>query len=262
MWNKSRTWTPCNSVHPESILQAIVRPSCWQLNFGGNWFIKQHNVPKHSSKSTSDWLKHKRIKVLEQTSQSLDINWNALIRLCLNECQKKTLNKLKKQCCEEKRAKILPSQWFDRLIVCWRLYLPNAKLQSDDFVLSLLTWVTFDYWLNSGCNSNSGWKCNLSPGCLFHASHQNTDFCKHELHFQQMDDLLWDHVLALICVMFTSSHYTIHHAPIWHAFHCTVWHRLKTRCYCVSSVSLHDCLTIMLIRAYPNPTCAMKQCTL
>lgn len=63
-----------------------MRPSVPQ-KLGGNWVMQQDNDPKHSSTSTTEWLKKKRIKVLHWHSESPDLNliWNAVWELCMME---------------------------------------------------------------------------------------------------------------------------------------------------------------------------------
>uniref|UniRef100_A0A8D0A0Z2 Tc1-like transposase DDE domain-containing protein n=1 Tax=Sander lucioperca TaxID=283035 RepID=A0A8D0A0Z2_SANLU len=39
-----------------------------------NWTLQHDNDPKHTSKSTKDWLKTKKWRVLEWPSQSPDLN--------------------------------------------------------------------------------------------------------------------------------------------------------------------------------------------
>ena len=56
-----------------SILESVWR-CVWQLKLGWNCVMQQDNDPKHSSKSTTERPKKKRIKVLQWSSQSLDIN--------------------------------------------------------------------------------------------------------------------------------------------------------------------------------------------
>ncbi|KAK3507430.1 hypothetical protein QTP70_020631 [Hemibagrus guttatus] len=38
------------------------------------WILQQDNDPKHTSKSTSEWLKKNKMKTLEWPSQSPDLN--------------------------------------------------------------------------------------------------------------------------------------------------------------------------------------------
>ncbi len=63
-----------NSAHNQKILKENVRPSVWDLKLKCTWVMLQYNDPKHTSKSTSEWLKKNKIKVLEWPSQSPDLN--------------------------------------------------------------------------------------------------------------------------------------------------------------------------------------------
>ena len=58
----------------ESILESNVRPSVWQPKLGWNWVIQQDDDPKHSSRSTTEWRKRLRIKVLQWVSRSPNVN--------------------------------------------------------------------------------------------------------------------------------------------------------------------------------------------
>lgn len=49
----------------QNIIESHLRPSVWQLRLGPNWVMQQDNGHKHTSKSTTEWLKNKRINVLQ-----------------------------------------------------------------------------------------------------------------------------------------------------------------------------------------------------
>uniref|UniRef100_A0A8C4XI61 Tc1-like transposase DDE domain-containing protein n=1 Tax=Erpetoichthys calabaricus TaxID=27687 RepID=A0A8C4XI61_ERPCA len=55
-------------------MTANVRPSVRQLKLKRSWVLQQDNDPKHTSKSTSEWLKKTKMKTLEWPSQSPDLN--------------------------------------------------------------------------------------------------------------------------------------------------------------------------------------------
>ncbi len=63
-----------NSALYQKILKENVQPSVCDLKLKRTWVMQQDNDPKHTSKSTSEWLKKNKIKVLEWPSQSLDLN--------------------------------------------------------------------------------------------------------------------------------------------------------------------------------------------
>ncbi len=72
-----------NSALYQKILKENVRSSvCDKLRC--TWVLKQHNDPKHTSKSTSEWLKRNKIKVLEWPTQSPYLNpVEMLVHSCL-----------------------------------------------------------------------------------------------------------------------------------------------------------------------------------
>jgi len=71
--------------------------------------MQQDNDPKNTSKSTTEWLKKKRIKVLHWPSQRQDLNLTEIMHQDLKRAEyKQRLANLKvmKQRCKEERAKI------------------------------------------------------------------------------------------------------------------------------------------------------------
>uniref|UniRef100_A0A9J7ZRY6 Transposase n=1 Tax=Cyprinus carpio carpio TaxID=630221 RepID=A0A9J7ZRY6_CYPCA len=58
----------------QKILKENVRPSFHDLKLKRTWVLQQDNDPKHTSKSTSEWLKKNKMKTLEWPSQSPDLN--------------------------------------------------------------------------------------------------------------------------------------------------------------------------------------------
>ena len=66
-------WTMNSSGH-QSVLEDIYESTCLTAD---DWLKLDHvtgNDPKHSSRSTSEWKKNKRIQVLERSSQSPDVS--------------------------------------------------------------------------------------------------------------------------------------------------------------------------------------------
>ncbi|KAF7653860.1 hypothetical protein LDENG_00077700 [Lucifuga dentata] len=62
-----------NSALNQKILKEIIKSSVCKLKLKHNWVLQQDNDPKHKSKFTSEWLKRKKMKVLECPSQSPDL---------------------------------------------------------------------------------------------------------------------------------------------------------------------------------------------
>ncbi|KAK3550030.1 hypothetical protein QTP86_018655, partial [Hemibagrus guttatus] len=63
-----------NSAVYQKILKENVRPSVCVLELKRTWVLQQDNDPKHTSKSTSECLKKNKMKTLEWSSQSPDLN--------------------------------------------------------------------------------------------------------------------------------------------------------------------------------------------
>ncbi|KAF7649459.1 hypothetical protein LDENG_00141170, partial [Lucifuga dentata] len=102
-----------NSSVYQSILDEHVKVSARKLYLGTKWILQQDNDPKHSSKSTVEWLQKNRIKVLPWPSQSPDLNpiemlWRDL-KAAVHQRKPSNLTQLKQYCMEE-WAKISPSR--------------------------------------------------------------------------------------------------------------------------------------------------------
>ena len=111
-----------NSALYQRILQENVRPSVRELKLKRSWVMQQDNDPKHTSKSTSEWLKNKKFKVLEWPSQSPDLNPIEMLWQDLKQAvhaRKPTNVTELKQFCMEEWAKI-PPRHCERLINNYR----------------------------------------------------------------------------------------------------------------------------------------------
>uniref|UniRef100_A0AAY4B9U9 Transposase n=1 Tax=Denticeps clupeoides TaxID=299321 RepID=A0AAY4B9U9_9TELE len=100
-----------NSTVYQKILKVNVRPSVCQLKLKRSWVLQQDNDPKHTSKSTSEWLKKNKKNTLEWPSQSPNLNpiemlWQDLA----SELQ---------QFCKDEWAKIPPERC-KRLVTSYR----------------------------------------------------------------------------------------------------------------------------------------------
>uniref|UniRef100_A0A8C4X9Y5 Transposase n=1 Tax=Erpetoichthys calabaricus TaxID=27687 RepID=A0A8C4X9Y5_ERPCA len=111
-----------NSTVYQKILKENVRPSVRQLKLKRSWVLQQDNDPKHTSKSTSEWLKKNKMKTLEWPSQSPDLNPIEMLWHDLKKAvhARKPSNKAElQQFCKDEWAKIPPERC-KRLIASYR----------------------------------------------------------------------------------------------------------------------------------------------
>lgn len=107
-----------NSTVYQKVLEEHVRPSVRKLKLKRNWTMQHDNDPKHTSKSTKDWLKKKKWRVLEWPSQSPDLNpiemlWGDLKR-AVHARNPSNISQLKQFCIEEWDK--IPSDRCQRLV--------------------------------------------------------------------------------------------------------------------------------------------------
>lgn len=114
-----------NSLQYQEILEENVMESVTNLRLGRRWTFQQDNDPKHTSKSTTAWLKMKGWSVLEWPSQSPDLNpienlwWD--LKKAVAACKPKNVTELEAFALEEwakipiSRCKTLVSSYASRL---------------------------------------------------------------------------------------------------------------------------------------------------
>ncbi|KAK3545498.1 hypothetical protein QTP70_007744 [Hemibagrus guttatus] len=110
-----------NSAVYQKILKENVRPSVYDLKLKRTWVLQQDNDPKHTRKSTSEWLKKNKMKTLEWPSQSPDLNpiemlWHDLKKVV--QARKPSSVAELQQFCKDEWAKI-PPQRCNRLIASY-----------------------------------------------------------------------------------------------------------------------------------------------
>jgi len=102
-----------NSGLYQQIIQENARASGCELKLYRKWVMQQAKDPKHTSKSSTEWLKSKRFCVEERPSQSPDLYpiqmlWQNLKR-AVHAGKSTNISDLKQFCVEE-WAKIPPSR--------------------------------------------------------------------------------------------------------------------------------------------------------
>ncbi|MGH0158770.1 UNVERIFIED_CONTAM: hypothetical protein FKN15_044380 [Acipenser sinensis] len=114
--------TTMNSALYQKILEENIRPSVYELKLNQKWVMQQDNDPKHTSRSTKEWLQKMKFHVLEWPSQSLDLNpiemlWQDL-KQAVHARKPSNVTELK-QFCKEDWAKI-PQNRCERLTNSYR----------------------------------------------------------------------------------------------------------------------------------------------
>ncbi|KAK3509719.1 hypothetical protein QTP70_008457 [Hemibagrus guttatus] len=102
-----------NSAVYQKILKENVQPSVYDLELKRTWVLQQDNDPKHTSKSTSEWLKKNKMKTLEWPGQSPDLKpiemlWHDLKKVV--HARKPSNVAELQQFCKDEWAKIPPQR--------------------------------------------------------------------------------------------------------------------------------------------------------
>ncbi|XP_063793869.1 uncharacterized protein LOC134949303 isoform X3 [Pseudophryne corroboree] len=120
--NISRVEGKMDSIRFQQILDANLMPSVKKLKLKRDWLLQMENDPKHTSKSTVDYIKRRNLKVLPWPSQSPDLNiienlWIDLKR-AVRHRQPRNLKELE-DFCKEVWAKI-PQTRIERLLAGYK----------------------------------------------------------------------------------------------------------------------------------------------
>jgi transposase len=98
--------------HYVDMLKQHFNTSVRKLKLHRKWVFQMENDPKHNSKVVAKWLKDNKVKVLEWTSQSPDLNpiENLWAELKRRVCARRPTNMTQlHQLCQEKWARIHPT---------------------------------------------------------------------------------------------------------------------------------------------------------
>lgn len=111
-----------DSIKFQQILDANLMQSVKKLKLKRGWLLQMDNDPKHTSKSTVDYIKRHKLKVLPWPSQSPDLNiienlWIDLKR-AVRDRQPRNLKELE-DFCKEQWAKI-PQTRIERLLASYK----------------------------------------------------------------------------------------------------------------------------------------------
>lgn len=120
--NISRVEGKMDSIKFQQILEGNLMPSVKKLKLKRGWLLQMDNDPKHTSKSTVDYIKRRKLKVLPWPSQSPDLNiienlWIDLKR-AVRDRQPRNLKELE-DFCKEEWAKI-PQTRIERLLAGYK----------------------------------------------------------------------------------------------------------------------------------------------
>ena len=111
------------------ILKQHLKTSVRMLKLGRKWVFQMDNDPKHTSKVVEKWHKDNKVKVLEWSSQSPDLNpienlW-AELKKCV-QARRPTNQTQLHQLCQEKWAKI-HSTYYRKLVEDYPKHLTQVK---------------------------------------------------------------------------------------------------------------------------------------
>ncbi|MGH0192815.1 UNVERIFIED_CONTAM: hypothetical protein FKN15_028285 [Acipenser sinensis] len=94
-----------NGAKYREVLEENLLPSARKLKLGRKSTFQHDNDPKHTAKATLEWLRNKKVNVLEWPSQSPDLNpienlWHDL-KIAVHQRSPRNLTELEQFCKEE-----------------------------------------------------------------------------------------------------------------------------------------------------------------
>ncbi|KAK3518466.1 hypothetical protein QTP70_000634 [Hemibagrus guttatus] len=89
----------CELLNPATFLTYLLPDLCqlYLVLCRITWVLQQDNDPKHTSKSTSEWLKKNKMKTLEWSSQSSDLNPIEMLWHDLKKMRKPIVEKMRRE---------------------------------------------------------------------------------------------------------------------------------------------------------------------
>ncbi|KAI4883139.1 hypothetical protein NFI96_020583, partial [Prochilodus magdalenae] len=143
------------------------QPSVHYLKLKRTWVLQQDNEPKHTSKSTPEWLKKNKVKTLEWPSQSPDLNsivmlWHDLKKgsSCSKTLQYVCCNLTSEKCLNTETVLMQLRVWV-MLVVLWAgsTSVGGATtfllMRKPGLRVEMLVWLQEDTWWLSAVQRSS-----------------------------------------------------------------------------------------------------------